>query len=56
MRSRDITEKKAAEEKLTKYDEISRLNRLMIDREVKMVELKKRIKDLEEKLGQRAAE
>ncbi len=51
MISRDITEKKLSEEKLNKYDEVSRLNRLMVDREVKMVELKQRIKDLEDKLN-----
>ena len=51
MISRDITEKKLAEEKLSKYDEINRLNKLMIDREVKMVELKQKIKELEGKLS-----
>lgn len=51
MISRDITDKKLAEEKLGKFDEVNRLNRLMIDREVKMVELKQRIKDLEDKLN-----
>ncbi len=51
MISRDITEKKSSEEKLSKYDEVSRLNKLMIDREVRMVELKQQIKDLENKLN-----
>lgn len=51
MISRDITDKKMTEEKLSKYDEVSRLNRLMIDREVRMVELKQKIKELEDKLN-----
>lgn len=51
MISRDVTEQKFAEEKLNKFDEINRLNRLMVDREVKMVELKEKIKELEEKLS-----
>ena len=53
MISRDITERKMSEEKLSKYDEINRLNRLMVDREVKMVELKQTIKNLEAKLKEK---
>lgn len=50
MIARDITERKLAEKKLSQYDEVERLNKLMIDREVRMVELKQKIKDLEAKL------
>jgi len=48
---RDVTERKEAEEKLKeKMDELERFNKLMIGRELRMIELKKRIKELEEKL------
>lgn len=41
---RDITEKKKSTDKLKKHsEELERLNRLMIDRELKMVELKKEL-------------
>jgi len=50
--SRDITEKKKIEEEIKKkYEELERFNRLMIGRELKMVELKKRIRELELKLS-----
>jgi len=49
----DITERKKAENILTaKIHEIERLNRLFIGREHRMVELKKEVNDLLEKLGQ----
>lgn len=39
---RDITERKEAEEKLKKnLDDIKRMNKMMVDREIKMIELKK---------------
>ena len=50
MIGRDITEKKLNEQKLSKFDEVTRLNRLMIDRELRMVELKEKIKELEDRL------
>ena len=47
---RDITKEKEAEEKLNaKMEETERLNKLMIGRELKMVELKKEIKELKKK-------
>ena len=54
----DVTEKKKAEEELkkahkelqTKYDELKRFERLTVGRELKMIELKKKIKKLEERL------
>ncbi len=49
--SRDITQFKQAEKELKeKVDELERFTRLAVGRELKMVELKKRIKTLEEKL------
>ncbi|MFQ6136849.1 MAG: PAS domain-containing protein [Candidatus Hydrothermarchaeales archaeon] len=49
--SHDITERKRAEEELNrKMEELERFTKLAVGRELKMVELKKRIKDLEEKL------
>lgn len=39
---RDITERKVAEEKLKKnLDELKRMNKMMVDREIRMIELKK---------------
>jgi len=47
----EITFLKQTEEKLKeKITELERINRLMVDREVRMIELKKRIRELEEKL------
>lgn len=51
--SRDVTEKKIADRKMAQMDEMSRMNRLMTGREIKMAELKGKIKELEEKLAQK---
>jgi len=49
---RDITERKAAEEEIKeKADELEKFNRLAVGREFKMIELKKEINALLEKLG-----
>lgn len=49
--SRDITERLNIENKLkTEVAALERLNKAMVDRELKMIELKKKIKSLEEKL------
>lgn len=49
---RDVTMLLQAENDLrTKIDALERLNKTMIDREVKMVELKTKIKNLEEKIA-----
>ncbi len=50
MISRDITEEKNAQEKLSKFEEVNRLNKLMVDRELKMIELKEKISQLESRL------
>jgi len=58
--SSDITERKKAEEELrrgkeelqSKVEEIERFNKLAVGRELKMVELKKRIGELERQLGE----
>jgi PAS domain S-box-containing protein len=48
----DITDKKKAEEALKlKFDELEKLNKFMMDRENKMVELKKKINELEKQLA-----
>lgn len=48
----DVTEYKRAEEKLRAHsEELERLNRLMVGREVKMVELKDELKRLQENQG-----
>ena len=50
--TRDITERKRAEEKLEKHtEEIERLNKFMVGRELNMVELKKEINALLKELG-----
>jgi PAS domain S-box-containing protein len=44
----DITERKAAEERRLGYiEEIEKMNRIMVERELKMIELKEKIKRLE---------
>jgi len=46
--SRDVTEQKKAEEELKgKLEELERMNKLMVGRELRMAELKKRIEELE---------
>ena len=53
--SRDITKEKETEEKLNKYNEIDRLNRLMVDREIAMIDLKKQIAELKSRLKEKEA-
>ncbi|MDD4333110.1 MAG: PAS domain S-box protein [Patescibacteria group bacterium] len=48
----DITAKKEADKKFQdKAGELSRMNSLMVGRELKMIELKKKVEELEKKLG-----
>ncbi len=50
--SEDITEKERIEISLQeKFSELEKINQAMIDREIKMVELKNKIKELEQKYG-----
>jgi PAS domain S-box-containing protein len=50
----DITERKNAEEELRKYmAELKRFNRLAVDRELRMIELKKEVNLLCEQLGEK---
>ena len=52
---RDITELKEIEEELRrKIEELERYKRVTVGRELKMIELKKKIKRLEEKLKERS--
>jgi len=47
----DVTERIKTEEELkTKYEELEKFSKVAVGRELKMMELKKRIKELEEKL------
>jgi len=49
---KDITDVIRVEEELrARIDELERWQRLTVDRELKMIELKKRIRELEEQLG-----
>jgi hypothetical protein len=49
---RDITKEKGVEERVKKREkELEQMNALMIGRELKMIELKKEISKLEERLG-----
>lgn len=51
---RDITERKKAEQEIKqKSEELEKFNRLFVDRELKMVELKKKIKELEKKTNRK---
>lgn len=48
---RNITERKKAEEEIKKRnDELEEINRLMVGRELRMIEMKQKIKELEDKL------
>lgn len=52
--TRDVTERKRIEEALEKKnEELERFNKIAIGRELKMIKLKKKIKELEEKLNKR---
>jgi len=59
--ARNITARKAIEEDLkkskdilqSKVEELERFNKLAIDRELRMIELKEKIKELERKLGKK---
>lgn len=52
---RDLTERRKAEEALEKnMEELTRLNKAMVKRELRMIELKKEVNDLATKLGQAA--
>ncbi|MFH1722444.1 MAG: PAS domain S-box protein [Candidatus Altiarchaeota archaeon] len=49
---RDVTDRKRAEEELNKrLSELERFQKVTVDRELKMIELKKKIKELEKQLG-----
>ena len=50
--TRDITERKKAEDALReRNEELEKINKLSIGRELKMIELKNRVQELEEKLN-----
>jgi hypothetical protein len=48
----DITDLKGVEQALrTSYEDVSRFNRVAVDREMRLIELKKEVNDLCERLG-----
>lgn len=50
----DIDDRKRSEERMQeKMDELEKFNKLAVGREMKMIELKERIRELEEKLGEK---
>ena len=52
--TRDITERKKVDNKLkVKVDELKRFNKLAVGRELRMIELKKRVKELENELSRK---
>ena len=51
----DITKRKKAEDELKqRHNELRRFNMLSVDREIKMIELKKEINELLEKSGKKS--
>jgi len=49
---RDVTDRRKTEDELKKRNkELEKLNKIMIGREIKMIELKNRVKELEKKLS-----
>ena len=43
----DITDRKLAEEQISKHtEELEKMNKVMVDREIKMIELKQEIEEL----------
>lgn len=53
---RDITERKEAEEKLKRnLDDLKRMNKMMVDREIRMIELKKENQRLRDEAGKKSS-